>query len=204
MSPKYVFRLYGTTWLQRHKASLFLTVFLLQDKIIDLLSNSGNFLTWHMVKVKYRHNDIHILSWLGLINSIPLAWKTKINHHSSDSQHIGTDAMRRDTFLPDMSVKKSTAPLVKPLIHPPTAQRISRAVFRKIRNRLGKKYTWLLWRLQLNHNCGFFNTKSWITLYLNNRLFKMGYAESPFCSLCKRENETVSHLFCNCTLIQRL
>ena len=32
----------------------------------------------------------------------------------------------------------------------------------------------------------------------------MGYAESPLRSLCKRENETVSHLFCNCTLTQQL
>ena len=32
----------------------------------------------------------------------------------------------------------------------------------------------------------------------------MGYAESSLCSLCKRENETVSHLFCNCTSTQQL
>ena len=32
----------------------------------------------------------------------------------------------------------------------------------------------------------------------------MGYAESHLCSPCKRENETVSHLFCNCTFTQQL
>ena len=31
----------------------------------------------------------------------------------------------------------------------------------------------------------------------------MGYAESPLCSLSKRENKTVSHLFCICTLTQQ-
>ena len=41
-------------------------------------------------------------------------------------------------------------------------------------------------------------------LYLNSRLYKKGYAKSPLCSLCKRENETVSHLFCNCTFTQQL
>ena len=46
-------------------------------KIIDLLSDSGSFLPWHMVKIKYQLNDTHILSWLGLISSIPLARKTK-------------------------------------------------------------------------------------------------------------------------------
>ena len=32
----------------------------------------------------------------------------------------------------------------------------------------------------------------------------MGYAESPLCSLCKRENETVSYLFCNRAFTQQL
>ena len=75
-------------------------------KIIDLLSDSGSFLPWLMVKVKYQLNDTYILSCLRLINSIPLAWKTKIKHHFSDSLHICTDAMKSYTFLPDMSVKR--------------------------------------------------------------------------------------------------
>ena len=89
-------------------------------KVIDLLSDSGSFLPRHMVKVKYQLNDTHILSWLGLINSIPLAWKTEIKYHFSDSQHIGTDPMRRNTVWPNLSVKQA---LVKPLINPPTAQK---------------------------------------------------------------------------------
>ena len=92
-------------------------------KSIDLLSDSGSFLLWHMVKVKYQFNDTHILSWLGLINSIPLAWKTKIKYHFSDLQHIGTDSMRRNTVWPNLSVKEVCRALVKPLINPPTAQK---------------------------------------------------------------------------------
>ena len=46
-----------------------------------------------------------------------------MKHHFSDSQDIGTDSMRRDTFLPDMSVKRVHRALVKPLIHRPTAQK---------------------------------------------------------------------------------
>ena len=74
-------------------------------RIIDLLSDSGSFLPWHMVKAKYQLDDTHILSWSVLIISISLAWKTKIKHYFSDSQHIGTDSMRRDTFLPDMPIE---------------------------------------------------------------------------------------------------
>ena len=36
-------------------------------------------------------------------------------------------------------------------------------------------------------------------LYLNNRVHKFGYAESPLCSLCNFEKETMTHLFCHCS-----
>ena len=36
-------------------------------------------------------------------------------------------------------------------------------------------------------------------LYLNNRLYKFGYVESPLCSLCNSETETMVHLFCHCS-----
>ena len=36
-------------------------------------------------------------------------------------------------------------------------------------------------------------------LYLNNRLYKFGYVESPMGSLCNSETETMTHLFCHCS-----
>ena len=48
-------------------------------KIIDLLSDSGSFLPWHMVKVKYQLKNTLILSRLDPIDYIPLVWKTKSN-----------------------------------------------------------------------------------------------------------------------------
>ena len=157
-----------------------------------------------MVKVKYQLNDTHILSWLGLINSIPLDWKTKIKHHVSDSQHIGTESMRRDTFLPDMSVKPVYRALVKPLINPPTAQKSLEQYLEKSEIDWEKVYLTPL-KITIESQLPVFQHKILNNiLYLNNRLFKMGYVESPLCSLCKRENETVSHLFCNCTFIQQL
>ena len=36
-------------------------------------------------------------------------------------------------------------------------------------------------------------------LYLDNRLPKFGYVESPLCSLCNSETETMTHLFCHCS-----
>ena len=34
-------------------------------------------------------------------------------------------------------------------------------------------------------------------LNLNQRLYRMNLVESPLCSLCKREVESISHLFLN-------
>ena len=41
-------------------------------------------------------------------------------------------------------------------------------------------------------------------LYLNERLYKIKVVESPLCSLCEKQNESVIHLFCTCILTQSL
>ena len=59
-----------------------------------------------MVKEKYLLSDTYILSWLEPINSTPLECKVKIKETSLiRTQHIGTDSMIRDAFLPEMSEK---------------------------------------------------------------------------------------------------
>ena len=129
-------------------------------KVIDLLSDSGSFLPWHMVKVKYQLNDTHILSWLGLINSIPLSYgRQKSSAIFFDSQHIGTDSMRRNTVWPNLSVKQVYRALVKPLINPPTAQKSPEQYSGKSELYWEEVYLTPL-KLQSNHSCGFFNTKS--------------------------------------------
>ena len=41
-------------------------------------------------------------------------------------------------------------------------------------------------------------------LYLNDRLFKFNIVDSPLCSLCKLENESVLHIFCRCMITKNL
>ena len=41
-------------------------------------------------------------------------------------------------------------------------------------------------------------------LYLNGRLYKFNIVDSPLCSLCGAYNESIKHLFCTCTVTQRL
>ena len=41
-------------------------------------------------------------------------------------------------------------------------------------------------------------------LYLNDRLYKFKAVTSPLCSLCKVENESLIHLFCQCIETRKL
>ena len=41
-------------------------------------------------------------------------------------------------------------------------------------------------------------------LYLNEKLFKFKIVDSPLCSLCKTENESMLHLFCECAVTSNL
>ena len=41
-------------------------------------------------------------------------------------------------------------------------------------------------------------------LYLNEKLFKFKIVDSPLCSLCETESESVLHLFCECAVIRNL
>ena len=41
-------------------------------------------------------------------------------------------------------------------------------------------------------------------LFLNNSLFKMGICDSPLCSYCQKDNETVEHLFFKCYISKKV
>ena len=41
-------------------------------------------------------------------------------------------------------------------------------------------------------------------LYLNEKLFKFKIVDSPLCSLCETENESMLHLFCECAVTSNL
>ena len=41
-------------------------------------------------------------------------------------------------------------------------------------------------------------------LYLNDRPYKIGIVQTPLCSLCKQEKETVIHLLCQCHVTRQL
>ena len=114
--------------------------------------------------------------------------------HSAES--CSPCSLRREHFLPGLTVKETYKTLIRPLVQQPTAQGSIERVLQM--NNIDWATVYLLPQkttiesrmriLQykiLNNN-----------LYLNNRLYKFGYVES---SLCNSETETMTHLFCHCS-----
>ena len=149
------------------------------------------------------------MKWLGLIESIPRDWKSVIKNDSSGFRRIyciSNDVRVLDKTIPLQASTSRIAYilLTKPLIQKPTAQK-------SISELLGtsdinwKDVYQLLHRVTNETSLRVFQYKILNNiLYLNNRLHKFGFVESPLCSLCNREPESILHLFCDSQVTQKL
>ena len=113
-------------------------------------------------------------------------------------------SLRREPFLPNLTVKETYKTLTRPLVKQPTAQKSIESVLQ--RNYIDWATVYLLpQKTTIESRMRIFQYKILNNiLYLNNRLYKFGYIESPLYSLCNSEIETTIHLFasvarlCNC------
>ena len=169
--------------------------------IIDIMDEKGNLLEWEKAKQKYDFNMFFGLSWLGLIKSIPAVWKSNRRNSFSGSPPR-TELQNEDMACIDS--KMAYLKLIQPLSKPPTCQ----LYFEKVLG-FGKvewKEVYMLPRVvKIDSSLGLFQYKILINiLYLNEQLYKFNIVDSPLCSLCGAYNESIKHLFCTCTVTQRL
>ena len=144
-----------------------------------------------------------------LIESIPRDWKSVIKNDSNGfnrTYRISNDVRVLDKTIPLQAITSRIAYtlLTKPLIEKPTAQKsisellgtsdINWRVVYQLPHRVTNETSLLVFQYKILNNI----------LYLNNRLHKFGFVESPLCSLCNREPESILHLFCNCQETQKL
>ena len=149
------------------------------------------------------------MKWLGLIDSIPRDWKSFIKNDSNGFN--GTCSISNDTRVLDKTIPLQTITsriaytlLTKPLIEKPTAQKsisallgtsdINWKVVYQLPHRVTNETSLRVFSYKILNNI----------LYLNNRLHKFWFVESPLCSLCNREPESILYLFCNCQETQKL
>ena len=94
--------------------------------------------------------------------------------------------------------------LIQPIKRNPTAQRIMEALLQEPNIEWSLVYT-IPRKVTIDTSTRIFQYKILNNiLYLNNRLYKMTIAESPLCSLCGNDTETIWHLFVHCTITQNL
>ena len=108
-------------------------------------------------------------------------------------------SLRREPFLPNLTVKETYKTLIRPLVKQPTAQKSTESVLQ--RNDIDWATVYLLpQKTTIESRMHIFQYKILNNiLYLNNRLYKFGYVQSLLCSLCNSETETMIHLFCHCS-----
>ena len=149
------------------------------------------------------------MKWLGLIESIPRDWKSVIKNDSSGFSRtycISNDVRVLDETIPLQAITSRIAYtlLTKLLIQKPIAQKsisellgtsdINWKDVYQLPHRATNESSLHVFQYKILNNI----------LYLNNRLHKFGFVESPLCSLCNREPENILHLFCNCQETQKL
>ena len=162
-------------------------------RIRDIIDVSGSPLCWSSAQQKYSLNNLQMLSWLGLIRCIPKTWRNKLTF----SQNENCDHIRKKSLR--ITSKTAYQKFLKPLLRPPTAQKSLEQACNLNNVNWGKIY--LLPRVTtIDSSLRSFQYKILNnTLYLNERLFKFNIVDSPLCSLCKQDNESVIHLFAICS-----
>ena len=127
-------------------------------------------------------------------------WKREINLFSPHSaESCSRCSLSREHFLLDLTVKGTYKTLVRPPVQQPTAQRYIECILQM--NNVDWATVYLLpQKTTIESRMRIFQYKILNNiLYFNNRLYKFGYVESPMCSLCNSETETMTHLFCHCS-----
>ena len=120
-----------TLWNNSFITTLGKPIFYKKDKnmlrTVDLLTDSGNFLSWQMARQKYNLRNKDMMKWFSLIASVPMSWKVEIRNYFSSIEDtctscIPTIPQPKVSPLQDMSVKAAYKILIRPLVKPLTSE----------------------------------------------------------------------------------
>ena len=165
--------------------------------IQDITNENGSLLSWEEAQHKFSLNNSQILHWIGIIKCIPKSWRTKL-YSTPDNIRLANQ-LRPDMLI--VTSKSAYIKLLKSITSPPSSQtslaNLDDVDWRKI---------YLLPRqTTIKSSLRSFQYKIVTnTLCLNERLLRFGIAESPPCSQCTHEKESIIHLFVTCRVTHNL
>ena len=162
-----------------------------------------------MARQKYNLRNKDIMKWFSLIASVPTSWKVEIRNYFSGTEDTCTSCtptipQPKASLLQDMSVKAAYKILIRPLVKAPTSQKSLEKLL--CRQDLNWASIYMIPQMvTVESKLRIFQYKVLNNiLYFNDRLYKMGIVQTPLCSLCKQEKETVIHLLCQCHVTRQL
>ena len=170
----------------------------------NLVAANGSFLSWNDFKSKYNIDDKFFFKWIQLKNSIPKDWLNLINCDFTLSDQLCDFKSHLNNKAKMCAVDKLSSKVIYRIIisnisSVPTAQNY----FEKftITHSDWSSIYLLPRKITVDSYSRMFQYKILNNiLFLNSKLFHSNLVDSPLCSLCLIDNETVEHLFAKCTV----
>ena len=174
-----------------------------------MIDDERGFYTWNRLKEKYELDKGLYIKYAGLLKALPANWRKFLKERrtaSISNLSFSTNVrLRQNSVQLDNLVAKDVYEiLIQPIKRNPTAQRTMEALLQEPSTEWSLVYT-LLRKVTIDTSTRIFQYKILNNiLYLNNRLYKMTITESPLCSLCGNDLETILHFFRHCSITQNL
>ena len=149
------------------------------------------------------------IKYAGLLKALPVNWRKFLKERrtaSISNLSFSTNVRFRQNSvqLDNLVAKNVYEILIQPIKRNPTAQITMEALLQEPSIEWSLVYT-LPRKVTIDTSTRIFQYKILNNiLYLNNRLYKMTITESPLCSLCGDDLETILHFFCHCSITQNL
>ena len=170
---------------------------------------NGKLKTWEDIQSEFNLTKNQKFRWFQIIHALPKNWKNIINDDNGNSNNLvlyDSHICRGGLIY---SLNKLTSKELYQLqinYNPtkPTAQEYFEKLFNQIN--LDWKQIYLLCRkTTVDTSLRVFQYKILNNiLFLNKKLFMFGIVTDSKCSFCKKNDETVQHIYINCTIVSNL
>ena len=173
--------------------------------VADFFDVNGNVIPWLVFKLNNDLSEAKHFNWIQIIDAIPADWKNIVKIDNGRSRQFclfNPHLIYKARMLPcsRLSSRELYNIRLSKIVGTPTSQ----LHIQKLLNApsLPWKSIYLLARsISIDSYSRVFQYKCLNSiLYLNLALYKMGLSDTPLCSFCHSDNETISHLFYSCNI----